>query len=234
MIKVVHGAPLSGKTSYVKAHADPKTDVVFDYDKILEAISFGAEYERHEHLHETVLDIRRLIIDAKAKTVWIITTYVSEKIKREVQGHEVEYIKIEVTPEEAKRRLNSNGGGRDKELWLSYIADYFKDEWKGKTSRPRVQDPFYGSKRWKDKRHHVLKRDKYQCRECARYGKVTEAKVVHHIKPKKDNPMLKLSTANLISLCNPCHEDMHDKNGDRLSDLGMAWVHRLDKGLLDR
>ena len=98
----------------------------------------------------------------------------------------------------------------------------------------RRYNPFYKSARWMAKRTRVLKRDGYQCRECLRYGRVTEATTVHHIKPLDENPDLKLDSNNLISVCNSCHNKMHDRDNDKLSPLGEVWVQRIDKGLLDK
>lgn len=38
----------------------------------------------------------------------------------------------------------------------------------------------YKSKKWKQFRKRILRRDKYICRECNRYGKTTGANTVHH------------------------------------------------------
>ncbi|WP_445662125.1 HNH endonuclease [Bacillus sp. FSL R12-0069] len=52
---------------------------------------------------------------------------------------------------------------------------------------------FYKTKRWKNKRINVLKRDSYQCQECKRYGKNKEATTVHHIHPLRNRPELRLT-----------------------------------------
>ena len=46
----------------------------------------------------------------------------------------------------------------------------------------------YKCQRWLDLRRAVLARDAYQCRECRRYGKRTEASVVHHAWPAEAYP----------------------------------------------
>jgi|SRR5690625_1940848 len=85
---------------------------------------------------------------------------------------------------------------------------------------------FYKTKRWRKKREVILRRDEYRCRECRRYGKTTEATTVHHIYPLEDYPQYKLTDDNLISLCNKCHEAMHDRYTGKLTSLGMAWKRR--------
>ncbi len=44
------------------------------------------------------------------------------------------------------------------------------------------------------------------CEECLKSDKVVEARHVHHIKPIKNHPHLRLHWDNLISVCIECHE----------------------------
>lgn len=85
----------------------------------------------------------------------------------------------------------------------------------------------YKDKRWIRKREIVLKRDLYLCRQCKRYGKDTQATMVHHIIPVESKPELYLDSRNLISLCNECHNKMHDRNTDELTKFGEEWVKRI-------
>ena len=86
---------------------------------------------------------------------------------------------------------------------------------------------FYKSKRWKQKREKILRRDEYLCQECKRYGKTTPATTVHHVMPIEQNKDLKLNSNNLISLCEQCHNKMHDRGRDNLTELGKQWVDRV-------
>jgi 5-methylcytosine-specific restriction endonuclease McrA len=85
----------------------------------------------------------------------------------------------------------------------------------------------YKTTRWKRKRKIILKRDEYMCRECRRYGKTTAASTVHHVIPVEEQPKLAFVNENLLSLCDPCHDAMHDRNNDVLTELGRQWVDRL-------
>ena len=49
-------------------------------------------------------------------------------------------------------------------------------------------NPFYLTPRWQRKRAAILRRDKYLCQECKRYGRFRDAKTVHHIKHLEDAP----------------------------------------------
>lgn len=88
---------------------------------------------------------------------------------------------------------------------------------------------FYKSKQWKGKREVILKRDEYLCRECKRYGKTTPAVTVHHILPLEFYYEYRLISWNLISLCNKCHEGMHNRLTNELTEIGLQWVERVEQ-----
>lgn len=71
---------------------------------------------------------------------------------------------------------------------------------------------FYKTYKWKQKRKEVLKRDNYECQRCKERGKFSPGQCVHHIKELKFNPALAFANDNLITLCNRCHNDIHDKH----------------------
>lgn len=88
-------------------------------------------------------------------------------------------------------------------------------------------DTFYDSEDWHRKRKQILVRDKYQCTICRRYGKFRDAKIVHHIKPLEEYPELALDDDNLTSLCQSCHNKVHQEKyslmrRDRLEKWHMA------------
>ena len=53
------------------------------------------------------------------------------------------------------------------------------------------------SMRWKKKREQILRRDKYLCQDCKRYGKRVDATEVHHIKHVDEYPELAFQSSNL-------------------------------------
>lgn len=85
---------------------------------------------------------------------------------------------------------------------------------------------FYKSKKWEHKRERILRRDEYECKECKRYGKPTEAITVHHTHPLTEYPELALVSPNLISFCNKCHDSMHDRVTGQLTAKGLWWKDR--------
>ncbi len=93
--------------------------------------------------------------------------------------------------------------------------------------RMKTNNPFYKTVKWIKKRGKVLRRDNYECRECKRYGKTTPADTVHHIYPLEFYPLLRLVTINLLSLCNTCHNKMHDRKTNNITKLGIAWQRKI-------
>ena len=78
-------------------------------------------------------------------------------------------------------------------------------------------DEFYRSARWQRLRAQVLRRDKYLCQECKRYGRMRPAQMVHHIKHLDEYPELAYDPKNLQSLCLQCHNKKHpEKGGTRM------------------
>ena len=84
------------------------------------------------------------------------------------------------------------------------------------------EDVFRSSYDWKQKRSCILKRDSYLCRVCQNEGLATAGKIsVHHIRPLKFRPDLKLDDNNLITLCSRHHEQAENNeiSVDTLSGL---------------
>lgn len=74
---------------------------------------------------------------------------------------------------------------------------------------------FYTSAKWKRFRKRVLIRDDYTCQRCKRYGRLTPAREVHHIKHLEEFPELAYDPANCVSLCKGCHNLMHPEKGTK-------------------
>ena len=81
------------------------------------------------------------------------------------------------------------------------------------------ESEFYNSAAWKRKRQKILRRDKFLCVECKRYGRrdsdgmPVAAETVHHIIPLEIDPTKKLDNDNLQSLCIACHNKKHPEKG---------------------
>ena len=88
---------------------------------------------------------------------------------------------------------------------------------------------FYDSGNWKMIRGRVLRRDGYICQMSKRYGKLTPAKVVHHIFPLEYYPEYKTQQWNLISLSIGWHEKLHNRDGHTLSIEGWRLLEKTAK-----
>ena len=89
---------------------------------------------------------------------------------------------------------------------------------------------FYHSKKWELMRLSIMRRDGYMCRCCKRYGKNVSASHVHHILPYEIYPEYSMERWNLISLCQTCHNKMHDRDTHDLSEEGMKLARSTARG----
>lgn len=85
----------------------------------------------------------------------------------------------------------------------------------------------YKLKKWHNKTKVIKKRDNFMCQECRRYGKSTDAECVHHIYPTDDYPELFYKNDNLVSLCNACHNRMHDRITQEITTAGRRWQSKV-------
>lgn len=81
-------------------------------------------------------------------------------------------------------------------------------------------DKFYQSKEWRKLSDTVMKENNYECQECKKKGLHVKARSVHHVQWVWKHPRLALSKsyeykgatyANLIPLCENCHNKKHNK-----------------------
>ena len=81
-------------------------------------------------------------------------------------------------------------------------------------------DPFYKNPHWIRMRESILVRDGYQCQECKIHELRRSAECVHHIFPRDQYKEYQWEPWNLISLCNKCHDEMHNHFNGELSQKG--------------
>ena len=80
---------------------------------------------------------------------------------------------------------------------------------------------FYSSEDWRELREEVRRELHNECQECLKKGEYTRADCVHHVNELKCRPDLALSKyytdaegkqqRQLITLCNSCHNIVHEK-----------------------
>lgn len=147
---VVHGAPASGKTSYVMQHKGDN-DVVFDFDKVMSALSGLPPHQKNENLISYCTDIRSLIIkralrSPKVDRTWIIATNVGDEMKGQLSDIPVEYIHIDTPKEECLKRIEEDPERQPvaKEL-REAVERYFSPEQRSAAVQPNVERRFLGN-----------------------------------------------------------------------------------------
>jgi hypothetical protein len=142
-LKVVYGAPCSGKSTYVKKHIGKK-DIAYDYDEITRALTYGKEHlSKREITHRYVLDIRYTLINRYKKgtdveTFWLILTFLTDGFKELLKDLDVEYIKMDTDQEECLKRLENDDMRPDKEDWKLKIVQWFNQH-SNKSGEKRTQ-----------------------------------------------------------------------------------------------
>ena len=131
-IYLIYGAPLSGKSSYVKEVSEPG-DLIIDIDNIWQCVSGCDRYVKPARLNAVVFGVRDYLLDCvkyrrgKWQSAYIIGGYPliseRERLCKELGAQEV---CIECEQEECINRLLQCNDGRDIEAWIKYIDDWFE------------------------------------------------------------------------------------------------------------
>jgi HK97 family phage prohead protease len=128
---VVHGPPASGKTSYVFGKKG-ESDVVFDFDRVMSAISGLPLHQKVDSLTTYCLDIRTLILkkaisgSENAGKTWIIATNVSDDLRRQLSDIPTEYVHIDTPMDECMKRVKEDPDRQhESEELQQVIKDYF-------------------------------------------------------------------------------------------------------------
>ena len=128
---IVYGAPLSGKTTYVKDNAS-EGDLIIDIDSIWQCVSGLPRYNKPGRLKAVVFKIRDSLFECvkyrygKWNNCYIIGGYPlqseRERLVKELGARE---IFIDVSKNECMARLESIDDGRDRDEWARFIAEWF-------------------------------------------------------------------------------------------------------------
>lgn len=108
------------------------------------------------------------------------------------------------------------------------LVGRFRFTGKNKT-RVNYMADLYNTSKWLHIREAVLRRDRYYCKQCLRYGRLSNATTVHHILPREWFPELQTTGWNLIALCGECHNKMHDRDSHGLTEDGLRWAKRISR-----
>ena len=130
-IIIVHGAPASGKTTYVHKHKEVG-DLIVDLDAIKNAIS-DCDRGTSETLLDTALEVRellyRLIEERKvdAKRIWVIALLPTRAQRRELKArlNADELIHIDTSIDDCVSNMLGDKKRKDKEKEMKIIDEYF-------------------------------------------------------------------------------------------------------------
>lgn len=128
-VYIVYGAPLSGKTSYVKDSAN-EGDLIIDIDNIWQCVSGCDRYIKPNRLKSTVFKVRDTLLDVvkyragKWNNAYIIGGYpLQSERERLVKDLGARLIYIECPKEICLQRLEQDT--ERGEEWRGYIEDWF-------------------------------------------------------------------------------------------------------------
>ena len=130
-VYIVHGAPCSGKTSFVNS-IKGNSDLVVDIDNLWEAVT-GKRYYKPNALKANVFAMRDALLDTvKTRAGNWERCYVlsASPHKREIdrmrENLGAELIEIDTGKEICLQRLYESPNGRDVSAWAGFIENYFE------------------------------------------------------------------------------------------------------------
>lgn len=222
-VYVVYGAPLSGKTTWVKNNIG-YNDIVYDFDAIMGTLTHLPYQAKNSNIIGYVLDIRDSIIrrlhrDNRLDNAYLISVFIGKMFEESLKGLDVEFIKMEATKQECMSRLATSNRENQDEL-AGVIQDWFEKYGEdGKHIKIKDRKKLYKSLKWREKRQEILERDNFECVWCKRKGLVTvndrEVLEVDHIIEIERAPELIYEDDNLRTLCRSCHSIRHNRFGNK-------------------
>ena len=132
-VYIVYGAPLSGKSTWVKDNAT-SDDLVVDLDNIYQCITINDRYIKPDAIKSVAFDIRDSLYDiikyrrGRWQNAYIIVTGARigdrERLKTRVNADEFIHIDTNIT--ECIKRVEAREAPDEiKNEWLKYIKEYF-------------------------------------------------------------------------------------------------------------
>lgn len=129
-VYIVNGAPCSGKTSYVREHANDD-DLIVDLDALYQAISKAMVHVQPWRVKSNVFGLRDCLYDqirtrkGKWRNAWIITSKTGIELQRDIELLGAELITIDTDKQTCLDNLERDPNGRDIDAWRDYIESYF-------------------------------------------------------------------------------------------------------------
>ena len=130
-VYIVHGAPCSGKSTFVREHAN-RDDLIIDLDAIYKALTLCETHEQPQRVKANVFGVRDCLFDmirtrkGKWRNAWVISSKIALELERERELLGATLIHIDTDEETCLRNLYMHPEGRDTEAWEDYIRKYFE------------------------------------------------------------------------------------------------------------
>jgi predicted kinase len=134
-VKIVCGAPGSGKTTWVKNNMKPG-DLVMDQDALYAALSFQPVHSNPSNLLPIVLSMRYSLFNIVEKnykavfdTFWIITSGASVETREQFEDRYQATIFVLLTPaEECIRRITTDEiRNKNMDFWSDLVNQWWKN-----------------------------------------------------------------------------------------------------------
>lgn len=131
-VYLVVGAPCSGKSSWVESVAT-KEDLIFDFDKLWDAISINPLHIKNSRLTDIAMALRTTMFEqiqmrsGSWVCCYVLTTepYSAERNNLCIRLGVDSIITMDATRSECLKRLNENPNGRDIELYTKLINKFY-------------------------------------------------------------------------------------------------------------
>lgn len=127
MIHVITGAPCSGKSTYVREHAQPG-DVIIDFDLIAQSLGSPTPHDAPDDIRRCAFAARQAAIDAAIDgdmEAWVIHTNPTDAQRAAYMDAGAEFVEMGTDMEECLERAESDGRP---ERVLQSIREWFRDE----------------------------------------------------------------------------------------------------------
>lgn len=131
-VYIVHGSPLSGKSSWVTDNMN-EGDLIIDMDSIWQCVSGCDRYVKPNRLKTVVFSVRDNLLECVKyrKGKWL-NAYIVQSLPirndrdRLADQLGARLIHIDTDKETCVKRLYDNPDGRDVEEWERFIGEYFE------------------------------------------------------------------------------------------------------------
>lgn len=146
-LNIVWGAPCSGKSSYCREQMKGK-DVVFDYDEIKKALTYGEKHDTVDWIRDLVQSLRfswlRTVKDNnEIDDAYMIISRVTENMKSFIEEElkiKPTYHLMESTLEACLARVAEDDSRPDKEAQIEKINQWFQTSEQEKTMKRKLDE----------------------------------------------------------------------------------------------